>query len=156
MKNKLKGLTLLETVLYIGLFSAVLLIFVTFMLNTQEATTRTQNKTSLHKTTSFIAQHINYTFESTDSIDGDSSIFETDIGKLDIIVDEAPKVYELQNSQLFYDGVLISSPGVLVERFYLTPIYEELDVIAVRIEILLRDSSNTKLTEEINFLAKFR
>lgn len=156
MKNKLKGFTLIETVLYIGLFSIILLMVVSFMLMTQQSAERTKKRGSLHQTSQFIIQHINYTFEKSISIDDVGSTFEIDQGKLRIIVDTLPKVYELLDQELFYDGIAISPPDILVEKFYLTPIYEDLDIIAVQIEVSLIDKKDTQLTEEINLLSTFR
>ena len=156
MKNKLKGFTLIETMLYIGLFSIILLMAVNFMLTTQQSSEKTEERSSLHQTSQFIIQHINYTFEKASSIDEDTSTFEDDQGKLTIMVDTLPKVYELLNQELYYDSIAISPPDITVERFYLTPIYKESDIIAVRIEILLKDKKDTQLTEEINLLSTFR
>lgn len=156
MKNKLKGLTLIETILYIGLFSIILLMVVSFMLMTQQSTQRTESNASLHKTSQFIIQHINYTFEHATAIEEAGSVFEIDQGELTIIVDTLSRLYQLQNQQLLYDGIPISSPNISVEKFYLTPIYKESDIIAVRIDITLRDQDDTTLTDTINLLATFR
>lgn len=156
MKSKLKGITLIETVLYIGLFSVILMMVVSFMLTTQETTTKTGENAALHKTSQFIIQHINYTFESAESIDELGSDFEVDVGKLTVMVNTLPKLYELQNQQIYYDSVAISPPDIQVERFYLKPIYNDTEIVAVRIEILLRDQKNPNLTEEINLLSTFR
>lgn len=156
MKNKLKGLTLFETVLYIGLFSIILMMVINFMLTTQESTTKTEETATLHKTSQFVIQHINYTFENANSIDEIGSAFEVDSGKLTVTVDTLPKLYELQSQRLYYDGIAITPPNVQVEKFYLTPIYNDTDIIAVRMSILIRDRKVPDLTEEINLLSTFR
>jgi type II secretory pathway pseudopilin PulG len=156
MKNKLKGFTLIETVLYIGLFSIILLMVISFMLMTQESASNTKSTESLYDTSQFITQHINYTFENASSVDEINSNFEIESGKLTLLVDTLTKVYDIQNQQLYYDGVPISPPHITVEKFYLTPIYKGTDITAVRITILLRDKKNTNRTEEINLLSTFR
>ncbi len=80
MKNKLKGVTLLETVLYIGLFSIILFIVVNFMLTAQESSRRTNESERLHRTKHFISQHIDYSFQNSDEIDETNSIFDNDLG----------------------------------------------------------------------------
>lgn len=156
MKNKLKGFTLIETVLYIGLFSIILLMVISFMLMTQESASNTKSTESLYDTSQFITQHINYTFENALSVDETNSNFEIDSGKLTLLVDTLTKVYDIQNQQLYYDGVPVSPPHITVEKFYLTPIYKDTDITAVRIEILLRDKKNVDRTEEITLLSTFR
>jgi type II secretory pathway pseudopilin PulG len=156
MKNKLKGVTLLETVLYIGLFSIILFIVVNFMLTAQESSRRTNESERLHRTKHFISQHIDYSFQNSDEIDETNSIFDNDLGKLTLTIDTLPKSYELVNDELIYDGIPISSPYISVERFLITPIYEDIEIVGIKIDILLRDRNNTELTEEINLLTTFR
>lgn len=156
MKNRLKGLTLIETVLYIGLFSIILLMVISFMLMTQESASNTESTESLYDSSQFITQHINYTFENAQTVDDTDSLFNIDSGKLTLVVDTLPKTYQIQNQQIYYDGVPVSPPHISVEKFYLTPIYKETEITAVRINILLRDKVNTNRTEEINLLSTFR
>jgi Tfp pilus assembly protein FimT len=156
MKNKLKGLTLIETVLYIGLFSIILLMVVSFMLSTQQSTEKTNSSEDLFKSSQFIIQHINHTFENSYSVDEANSSFEVDSGILSLEFESVNKTYQIQDQQLYFDGVAISPPDIIVERFFLTPIYKETDITAVRFEILLRDKKNTDYMEEINLLSTFR
>jgi hypothetical protein len=156
MKNKLKGLTLIETILYVGLFSIILLMVVSFMLTTQQSTDKTERTESLYTSSQFITQHINYTFENATSVDEINSIFEIEPSKLSLSIDTLNKIYELQNDELHYDGVSISPPDISVERFFITPLYKETDIIAVRFEILLRDKKDPNLSQEINLLSTFR
>jgi competence protein ComGC len=156
MKNKLRGLTMLETVLYIGLFSAILFIIVNFMLTTQEANTRNKGSESLFRSRQFITQHINYTFEISDSIDESLSVFDSDNGELAIIKDTTTKSYILQDSKILFDGTPISSSDILVERFYITPIYEDTELIGVKIDIDIRDRDIPSLTDQFNLLSTFR
>ena len=109
MKNRLKGLTLLETVLYIGLFSIIILIVLNFMLSTQEATLRTQRKASLHQASQFVIQHITDTFNHTESVNTQESVLEEDNGKLVVVYSSENKVYEIQNSRLLFNGTYITT-----------------------------------------------
>jgi type II secretory pathway pseudopilin PulG len=156
MKNKLKGFTLIETVLYIGLFSIILLMVVSFMLLTQQSTENTTKTASLYKTSEFLIQHINDTFENTTVIIESESNFEIDQGKLTLTVSTLPKSYTLENTQIHYDGIPISPPEISINKFYLEPIYKETEIIAVRIELSLQDEKDTTLTKEINLLSTLR
>jgi len=156
MKNKLKGFTLLETILYIGLFSAVLFIVVSFMLSTQEANMRTQRSENIYQTSQFVTEHINYTFRKAETINEANSVFEDDDGKLSLVINGEVKTYEIESQKLMYDTIQISSSEILVENFYLTPIYKDLKIIGVKINISLRDKKDSNLTEEINLLSTFR
>ena len=156
MKNKLNAFTLLETILYIGLFSAVLFIVLSFMLSTQEANMRTERSENIYQSSQFITEHINYTFGKAESINEANSLFEDDNGKLSLIVNSEVKTYEIESQKLIYDSIQISSSDIIVENFYLTPLYKDLEIIGVKINIKLRDKEDSKLTEEINLLSTLR
>ena len=69
MKNKkLKGVTLVETLLYIGLSSIILFVVLSFMLSTQEASSRTSAKTKTHQASQFILEHLHETFRQVKAL----------------------------------------------------------------------------------------
>jgi type II secretory pathway pseudopilin PulG len=157
MKNKLKGLTLLETMLYIGLFSIIIIIVLNFMLSTQEATLRTQRRANLYQTSTFIMEHISDTVGKAESIDIGNSIFSDSNGKLTIVIQGETKEYTFEDSKLYYDGILLSPASVIVRNFYLYPIYKGADkVIGVKIISEITSLGDSDLKNNINMLAAIR
>ena len=156
MKNKLKGITLLETIIYIGLFSVIILLVFNFMLATQEASIRTDRLSQLQQSSLFITQHISHTMQSAQLIDIDNSVFLDEEGKLTIEINGTPIAYELIGTTLLYDSTDISPNGITVESFYLEPIYKDTQIIAVSIQINIYSNRDPRLTEEINFLGRIR
>lgn len=156
MKNRLKGITLVETMLYIGLFSAIIIIVLNFMLSTQEATQRTNIRNQLNTTSEFISQHMNYTFNKTIAINN-TSIFNNDQGLLDIQLTEGNKQYSISNSRIYFDGTPITPSNILVTKFLVEPVYKGTDtIIGIRTEITLVSKQDSKLTETINLLSLIR
>jgi len=154
--NKLKGMTLLETIVYIGLFSIVLVMAVSFMLTTQESNLKSQRRNTIHKSSEFVIQHLDDRFENVLGITN-TSVFNTDNGILDLQFDSGTKQYTLVNSTLYFDGVPITPSTVLVSKFYLEPVYQgNVDVVGVRVNIVFVSRSDSDITQEINMLFSIR
>ncbi len=157
MKNRLKGITLVETVLYIGLFSSIIIIVLNFMLSTQEATQRTNIKSHLSTASEFVSQHINYSFNKTISVNENTSIFNNDQGVLDLHLIDGDKQYTLSNSRIYFDGTPITPSNISVTKFSLEPIYKGTDlIIGIRTEIIFVSNQNDDFTETINILSIIR
>jgi hypothetical protein len=157
MRNRLKGITLIETMLYIGLFSIIILIVLNFMLSTQESTIRNNKRGDVYKTSEFVIQHIEYSFNNALSISKDNSIFNSTLGVLELQFSEGSKQYTLSNSTLYFDGVPITPPNISITKFSLIPIYNGGDLpIAVKIDIDLVSKDDPKITDTINLLSTLR
>jgi hypothetical protein len=127
------------------------------MLSTQEATLRTQRKSSLHQTSQFIIQHITDSFEKASGVDPITSIFNNQQGKISLLINTETKQYELQGSRLSFDDTYISPTNVIIESFYLEPIYKGEDtIVGVRSTIEVRSVGDSKLIETINILSLIR
>lgn len=157
MKNRLKGITLVETVLYIGLFSSIIIIVLNFMLSTQEATQRTNIRSHLSTASQFVSQHINYSFNKTISVNKDTSIFNNDQGLLDLQFTDGNKQYTISDSRIYFDGIPITPSSISVTKFLLEPIYKGVDlIIGIRTEITFVSKQNGDFTQTINLLSIIR
>lgn len=157
MRNRLKGVTLIETILYIGLFSVIIIIVLNFMLSTQEATQRTDIRSSLNRTSGFVSQHINYSFNKAISIDQNTSIFDNSQGLLALEFTEGNKQYTLSDSRIHFDGVPITPSSTSVTSFTLHPIYKGTDtIVGVKIDMDILSKKNPSITDTINLLLTLR
>lgn len=129
---------------------------INFMLSTQEATFRTQQKLYIHQSSQFVTQHVTEKFRDATQILVEESVFENDIGKLTLVIDGQNKVYTVENYMLYYDGIIIVPRNIKIEKFYLEPVYRGTDVVAVRINILFKGIGRLNQMGEINFLASTR
>ena len=153
MKNRLQGITLIETVLYIGLFSVIILLVLNFMLATQESTLVNNRKNEIYKTSEFIVQHINYSFDHALSIEEEP--LQTNILQLQFT--DGNKQYYVSDSTLYYDLVPLTPPDILVSQFTLEPFYNEDPYpIAVRINIDIQSKSDSKYSDTINLLSTLK
>ncbi|MDX9739399.1 MAG: hypothetical protein RBT33_03535 [Candidatus Dojkabacteria bacterium] len=157
MKNKLKGVTLLETVIYIGLFSLITIMILNFMLTAQESTTRTMRKSLIHQSKEFLLGHIDSTLNSSTYIDKDSSIFNDENGVLQINISGEDKQYTISDSVIYYDSIAITPSSLSVDGFFLEPIYDgDGEAIGVLITTTLRSNGDSSISEDINFLFTLR
>ena len=157
MKNRLKGVTLVETMLYIALFAIIMVIVLNFMLSTQEATLRTNRRANIHQTTEFVAQHINYSFEKAISINSTNSTFGNNQGTLELVFTEGNKQYQVLNSRLYFDGVPITPPNMSVITFSLDPIYKDTETITgIRTGVLIHLNDDADISDTINLLSILR
>ena len=120
MKNRLKGITLIETMLYLGLFTVIIIMVINFMLATQESTLNNNRRGNVYKSSEFIIQHINNSFENT------LSIIDTNIasGILELQFTEGNKQYYISDTTLYFDTVPITPPNISITEFNLEPVYD--------------------------------
>ncbi|MFA5623219.1 MAG: hypothetical protein WC981_03250 [Candidatus Dojkabacteria bacterium] len=153
MTSKLKGVTLVETMLYIGLFAIILIMVLNFMFTTQESTLRTNRKGEIHKVAQFALQHLDDSFDRADGVSLTNTTFGSEQGKLELTFNTESKQYTLTESRLFYDGVAITPSSVTVNSFYLEPVYQQSpEIVGVRVTFSLTSSADSSITEDINML----
>lgn len=153
MKNRLKGITLVETMLYIGLFSVIILLVLNFMLTTQESTLANNKRNQIYKVSEFIVQHINYSFNHAISIEKEP--LQSNILQLQFT--DGNKQYYVSDSTLYYDSIPLTPPDILVSQLTLEPLYDkDSNPIAVRINIDIQSKSDIKYSDTINLLSTLR
>lgn len=157
MKNRLKGITLIESLVYIGLFAIIIIMILNFMLSAQESTLRNIRKSNLHHSSTLVVQHFEESFNSALRVNDMNSVFEDDNGRLELISEVGAKQYSLINSRLYYDGVAITPPSISVTRFYLEPVYQgKEDILGVILKVDLISNKDNSLNERINMLFTIR
>ncbi len=157
MKNKLKGITLMETVLYIGLFSIVLFLILSFMLSTQEGNLRTQRRSTVHTSAQFLKQHFDYSFTKVIGINVATSVFNTDNSVLDLTFSSGTRKYSLSNTRILFNEVPITPSSVVVLKFFAEPIYNKKGaIVAVKVSTDILSAADSKVKETLNFLLVVR
>ncbi|NLD25217.1 hypothetical protein GX656_01065 [Candidatus Dojkabacteria bacterium] len=155
--NKLKGLTLFETVLYIGLTASIMIIIVSFMLSAQESSQRTASRVLALQSSSFVIQHIQDTFSKTLSINTTNTIFNNDSGVLSVMLKDGEKIYRLENSRILYNSIPITPSNIQVIKMYLEPVTNRKnEVVATKITVEIVSGSKYSQSKTISFLAIIR
>lgn len=156
-QNKLKGITLLETLVYITLFSMILFVIVNFMLGTQETTRRTSQRNSIHQSAQFVKQHLDHSFQKVKDIKEDGSSFNNDNGVLSLAFLDGVKTYRLSNNRIYFNDIEITPKNTRVTRLHFEPIYSKKNkVMAVKVSARIISIAEPKVFEEITYLAVIR
>lgn len=157
MKNRLKGITLIESLVYIGLFSIIIIMILNFMLSAQESTLKNIRKSNLHHSSTLVVQHFENSFDTVLSINDSSSVFDDDNGKLELLFEIGAKQYTLVNSRLYFDTVAITPPSISVTKFHLTPVYQgKTEIQGIILSVDLVSNKDNSLSERINMLFTIR
>ncbi len=156
MRNRLKGVTLIETMIYIALFSIILLIIINFMFSAQESTMRNNRRAELQKTIEFLTQHVTDTFDRTNSVNTENCVFLDNQGVLNITTDMVNE-YKLEDGRILFNNIPITPKGILVGSFRLEPVNDSFDkTIGVRFSIQLSSREDSPVAQEINLLTVIR
>lgn len=156
-ENKLKGITLLETLVYITLFSMILFVIINFMLGTQETTKRTSQRNSIHQSTQFVKQHLDYSFQKVKDVKEDSSSFNNENGVLSLTFADGIKAYKLSNNRIYFNDIEITPKNMRVTKLHFEPIYSKKNkIMAVKISTKLVSILEPKVFEDITYLAVIR
>lgn len=157
MKNRLKGTTLVETVLYIAILTSILFVMVSFMLSTREATMRTERRSNVYSTSEFLTQHLGYIFASVTSINETKSSFNVDNGSLYANIGSGEHYYTLTDNKLIYDGTPISGNNVLIRKFNIEAVHNKKnEVVGVRVTLEIVASRDAQVKKEITTLYTIR
>ncbi len=157
MKNRLKGITLIESLVYIGLFAIIIIMILNFMLSAQESTLKNIRKSNLHHSSTLVVQHFEDSFNSVQRVNDINSVFEDDNGRLELISETGAKQYSLINSRIYYDGVAITPTSISVTKFHLEPVYQgKEDILGVILKVDLISNKDNSLSERINMLFTIR
>lgn len=91
---KIKGVSLVETILYISLFGIIFSGIMGFSLNIAELNRNANLRNNIERSAILLDEHITESFLVSDNIDRTVTEFNQDIGKI--------KIYKAGNSYLYY------------------------------------------------------
>lgn len=157
MKNRLKGTTLVETVLYIAILTTILFVIVSFTLSTSEATMRTERRAHVYSASEFITQHLDYIFSRATGINETKSSFNQDNGMLYINIGNEEHYYSLSSNKLVYDGTEMNTKDILIKKFHAVPVHNKKEkVVGVRVTLEIESLRDQKVKKEVNTLYTVR
>lgn len=124
-ENK-KGITLVETILYLALFAIIFVLVVQFVLRIDEDQSKNIYRIESERNIIIFDRHFNSVFTLGDSIDLTNSSFGSDTGRIRLIDGAQYLEYTLRDGVLYFsrNGTenRLSLPNLVVESFYLTRI----------------------------------
>lgn len=137
-----RGMTLIETVLYVALFALIFTTVITFALAIGESNKKAQERNVLSRSLLFVSSHLTSTFETADSINDSGCVFNDNNGRVSMVDEGLSVVYSLSDGRLIFTSPAGSShltpSGLTVTRFLIQPVYtrsSELTGIRVSLDV---------------------
>jgi hypothetical protein len=154
MKLKVRATTLIETLIYIGLFGIIFGAILQFTLMISESSQNAEYRNELDRATILVTEHLSESFDTFDSIDLNNSFFYQDNGKIKLIKGSNSYSYSILNNRLRFDrnGVInyLINPNVNIQSFYLERITAaDSTITGVRVKITLYSVKKPTLTKTV-------
>ncbi len=155
--TNIKGLTLIEVVLYLALFGMFFLVMVQFFFFIGDSNQLSGESLKVDRAMIFLSQHFEDSFKNGVSVDEINSIFDNDTGKLSMSVkwpgNQTPEDFEYTLTQgvLFAGGTAITRGDLQVTKFLLESIEDNADnLVGVKITIGLSSRGRNPVNKEIS------
>ncbi len=106
-KNVHKGMTLIETLIYVALFGLIFSSMIGYFMMISESNANSRLKLDVHKNMIFISEHINNSFDTFESIDLTNTTLDNDLGKIRLVKGASTIDYIIEGDRLkvVRDGV---------------------------------------------------
>jgi len=152
IKKAYMGITLLEALIYLGIFSAIFTVIIQYALSVTENNQRVEYQYDLTYASTYVHEHLNSSFQSSTS----SEVLS---GNLYLYPSDHNIVYYLSDGTLYVDegsgAVPITAKNVYVTNFSQSPIYDRDGVIiAYDITINMQSLAKPDLTRTVNSIYK--
>lgn len=141
-RTTFRGITLVETMLYITIFGLIFLSIMYFFFSISDSNTKGEAIININKSEIFLNQHLNNTFSDTISIDTLASVFGDDQSSVTLNTTSGVVVYKILDNSIYYEvnsqDYLLTNPSIKVDSFYLDQV-EKIDgsVIGVKVRIIM-------------------
>lgn len=155
--RNIKGMTLIEILLYLALFSIFFLVMVEFFLFVNQSNQLSSETLKLDRSVIFLTQHLEDSFEKK-SFTSITDIEESDLDELELYDSAVPeytyKVGDEDGELQFNDGsgnVQITRSDIIVDKFSLEEILDNEDtVIGAKITIRLKSKTDNTVQREFS------
>lgn len=151
-RNKLKGMTLIEVLLYLAIFGMFFVVIINFFFFVQDNNQLSGEALKIDRAVILLSQHFEDSFDRTTSVGG-ATVYNNNSGALYLV--GSPNLnYTLLNSKLqFNDGTTtkqITRDDLVVTKFLLEQIRDNSDTIIIGVEITvnIRSRSDDSISNE--------
>ena len=97
---RLKAFTLVETILYLGLFNVIFFAVITLTISLSQNNSASEYKNAIEKNTMFVTEHLTDTFSKGLTVDSANSTFATNLGKVRVTSATGYMQYTVSNGKL--------------------------------------------------------
>jgi len=123
-KKKLKGISLIEVLIYLAIFSLIFGVIIQYMLSVSENNRKTFLKRDAGNTTIFVSEHLKIDFALATSIDTVNSTFNNSNGKIRLLLPSGYVEYTVLNNRINVNKNGVNN-YITTNKFYVTNFYVE-------------------------------
>lgn len=159
--KKLPGLTLIEVLMYLFIFGVIFGSVIFFFFDINDITRESQENVNLDRYNTFVSLHLKESIKYADSINGATSVFDNDNGRLVLNTSSGQITYELDQAALEVTRTTttnLTPPGIEVDSFNLVRILDDEDMLrGLKLNFTLSTDNVDNLTksyEHTYFLEK--
>ena len=159
LKNKIrnqKGISLLETLVYLGLFLVIFVTIMQFLFIISENNLVARQRNELQKSVIFLTEHLDISVQNADSVDSLNSTFTSDDGALQLVTNGGVEYqnYSITGGRIQFDNngdlTFLTPPEYTVTKLFLEEVHDvNAVVIGVKTTIELRATKKTSVNETI-------
>lgn len=161
--RRYKAITLVETIIYIGLLNMVVAAVIGLALVLINTDKHLEHANELERNAIFISNHLSESFSKTNTVDVTESVFDQDNGSLRITgysgayYDYAKTGGNLEINRNGTTTGLINQKQITVTRFKVTHIQTPSgNTSAVRVELMLNSRKFNSLNKQLDLYYSFR
>ncbi len=139
-KKLREGITLIETVLYLGIVSVLLTIISQFMLSVLEFDAVAERRNEMSRITVFLTEHLKYNIDNAVAVNQGESVFDNSESKLVLETTGADFTYEVVANILEANSVVLHSTEYFIDEFRVLPVFnKDSELVALRVTIDIND-----------------
>jgi hypothetical protein len=152
LNKKIQALSLIETTIYLALFSLIFTTIVQFSLSVAESNQNADYRNELERTAIFLDENFSRGFLNSSELLSDNSTFYNDSGKLYLSGSNGTLIYTLSSSfiKLNRNGDInnLNNPMTVISKFYLEKVLApDLSIAGVRVTINLQSQKKSSITK---------
>jgi len=159
--EKLKAITIVETLIYLFLFALIFILVMEFVITLRANNQISLEKVNLEKVIIYINNHLSDSFKNNIGIDENNSIFASDSGKIRILKTAGYKEYTQTNGIFTYNDngntLVILDPDFRIDKLRFDKILDSNNLLqGIRMELRIVSVKNINNKKEIqtSFLLK--
>ncbi len=147
--TKYNGITMMESVIYLGMFAMLFLTLMQFYFNIGQANQRSSATLNIQRFEIFLTEHLEDTMRNSDSFDSANSTTDVDLSTVRVAYGAGYKEYYVNDGTLYItDGTntyAITSPNIDVKKFR-ADVVQDADTTMYRIDFTIEMSDRNITT----------
>jgi Tfp pilus assembly protein PilV len=161
-KKKIKGITLIEMLVYLAIFGMIFLTIIQFVLMIVSSNQRAEQRKEMERTTTFLLEHMNDSFSRSNTVDIGGSVFNSNNGRIRTTNGVVFYEYSLNNSRIQINSSgttnFLTTADTAVTKFFVERVNSPQtglpDGVRITLDIESNKDKNVKKTISTAFTVK--